>query len=274
MGVAPAQRPWNRVARESYTARPKDHCNGARTPQADGADMQVRTVHIALIATLVLGPGHVQGRHAGSIQQPAQLVDEAARSATRTVAAASIGESSVSATLTPAERQLVVWATERFALVGLDLPDVQVSFHDDPERCNWNEGIYHGDGDVHRAQICVPDQGTFASDLHRRRTLIHELAHAWERANLDDADRERMLMVLDADAWFTSDLSWEERGGERFAETIVWGLYDQLRRPTLIDASCAEIHADFQYITGHPAPGPIEPVCAADAESVATLSQR
>ena len=168
----------------------------------------------------------------------------------------------------------MAWATERFALVGLELPEVQVSFHDDTEPCNRNEGLYHGDHGVHRAQICVPDHGTFASDLHRRRTLIHELAHAWEHANLDDEARERLLTILDAEAWFTSDLSWEERGGERFAETIVWGLLDQIRRPTLIDAHCAELHADFQFITGYSALGPIELVCAVGVESAANIGPR
>jgi hypothetical protein len=79
----------------------------------------------------------------------------------------------------------------------------------------------------------------------------------------------------EAEAWSTSDLAWEDRRSERFAETIAWGLYDQLRRPTLIDASCAELHADFLFITGHPALGPVEPVCAPDevsgAEQTTTL---
>ena len=217
----------------------------------------IRTVHIALIATLVLGPS----------QPAAHLVSEAGSSSTRIDVGASIGETSVSATLTPAERQLVESATQRFALVGLDLPDVEVSFHDDIEACGWNEGIYHGNGGVHQVQVCVRDRGTFASDLNRSRTLIHELAHAWEQASLDDTDRHQLLSVLDAEAWVTSDLAWEDRGAERFAETIVWGLYDQLRRPILISGSCAELHADFQLITGYSAPGPLEPVCALDMES-------
>lgn len=216
-------------------------------------------IHAALIATLVLG--QVQGVPADTLLRTTDLVDEFGGSAMQTVAAAPIGDPSVSTKLAPAENELVAWATDRFALVGLDLPDVDVTFHDHTEPCKWNQGIYRGGRGVHRVEICVPDHGTFASDLHRRRTLIHELAHAWEHANLDESGRERLLTVLDAEAWFTADLVWEDRGGERFAETIVWGLYDQLRRPTLIDAPCAEIHADFQFITGHSALGPIEPLC-------------
>lgn len=225
--------------------------------------MQIRTVHVALIAALVLRSGQFLGGSTGPTEVLAATVQEAAGSATRTVAATTIGGPRIWAKLTPAERQLVNWATERFALIGIDLPDVEVSFHDDAEACDWNEGIYYRDDGVHRAQICIPDQGTFASDLHRRRTVIHELAHAWAEANLDDADRQRLLSVLDAKAWSTSDLAWKDRGSERFAETIVWGLYDQLRRPTLIDVSCAELNSDFQLITGHTPLGPVHPVCAA-----------
>ena len=235
--------------------------------------MQIRTFHIALIALiapLVLGPSQFEGGRSTPTQVPAQLVQEAEGNPTPTVAAAPVRRGpQAPTTLTQTERQLVAWATERFALVGLDLPDVEVSFHDDLESCNWNEGIYRSDGGVHRVQVCIPDHGTFASDLHRSRTLIHELAHAWEQAVLDDADRQRLLSVLDAQAWVTSDLAWEDRGAERFAETIVWGLYDQLRRPTLITTSCAELHADFQFITGHPAPGPVKSVCALDVKSAA-----
>lgn len=80
----------------------------------------------------------------------------------------------------------------------------------------------------------------------------------------------KFLVVRDAQAWLTSELSCEERGAERFAESIVFGLYDQLRRPTLIDVSSAELHATFQSITGHPALGPIEPVRAMLAFGTAT----
>lgn len=186
---------------------------------------------------------------------------QSARRIPETTVTASIIDEQMVAALTPKERSLLQWASDRFALVGLELPDVDVSFHDDARPCNGHEGIFHGDGVRPRLQVCVPDRGTSASDLWRQRTLIHELAHAWEHVNLDDADRSELLEVLDADRWFSNDLTWDERGGERFAETIVWGLYDQLRRPVLIDGSCQELHADFQYITGHTAPGPLAEVC-------------
>lgn len=173
--------------------------------------------------------------------------------------------------LTPADREVVEWAMSRFALVGLDMPVVEISFHDDTESCQGYDGVYEGSRLGPRVRVCIPDRGTFASTLERRRTLAHELAHAWEQANLDDDDRVELLAHLDADGWYAPEVAWEHRGAERFAETIVWRLYDQRRRPTLIDVHCRELHADFLTITGTTALGPIEPVCELDTDSVARL---
>lgn len=159
------------------------------------------------------------------------------------------------------EQELLEWAVERFSLVGLTLPPVDVSFHDRTEPCGGHRGRFQGDRTRRRVAVCVPDSGTSASRLQRRRTLIHELAHAWDHANLDPRRRADLLPVLDATGWYAPEAEWEERGVERFAETLVWGLYDQLRRPTLIDVPCRELHTDFLAITGFAAPGPVEQTC-------------
>jgi hypothetical protein len=159
------------------------------------------------------------------------------------------------------EQELVSWAYARFELVGMELPSVDISFHDDTDACGGVHGRFRGSGDDRKVLVCVRDAGTFATRLERQRTLVHELAHAWDHANLDDEARRHLLPVVDAHGWYAADADWDERGVERFAETIVWGLYDQLRRPVLIDVSCAELHADFRVITGTTAPGPLERAC-------------
>lgn len=163
--------------------------------------------------------------------------------------------------LTADEQELVAWAYERFALVGLDLPRVDITFHDDTAPCGGHHGRYRGAGERRHVAVCVPDRATFASRLQRQRTLVHELAHAWDHATLNPRDRIDLLDILDASDWDAPDSDWDERGVERFAETIVWGLYDQLRRPVLIDVPCRELHADFHAITGTHAPGPLEDAC-------------
>mgnify|MGYP001822216399 CR=1 FL=1 len=163
--------------------------------------------------------------------------------------------------LTRDEEDLVEVVTNRFTRVGLDLPQIAVSFHDDAADCKWAHGIYYGEDGRHRVGVCVPDHGTFASNLQRQRTLTHEFAHAWEQAHLTAADRDRLLSVLDTDDWYAPEADWADRGAERFAETIVWGLYDQIRRPVLIGANCRELHADFRHITGRAPIGPIANAC-------------
>lgn len=176
--------------------------------------------------------------------------------------ARSVSRSANAATaLTIEEQELVNWAFARFAQVGMELPPVAISFHDDTDACGGARGRFRGSGDDRTVIVCVLDAGTFATRLERQRTLVHELAHAWDHANLDDDTRRHLLPIVDAHDWFASDADWDARGIERFAETIVWGLYDQLRRPVLIDASCGELHADFLVITGTSPPGPLERVC-------------
>jgi hypothetical protein len=161
------------------------------------------------------------------------------------------------------DEDLVAEVTEQFRLVGLELPPVMISFHSDREPCNGHAGIYRGGNEQHRVSVCVPDSDVFAVQLHRRRTLTHELAHVWEQANLGAGDRAALLLSLDAKSWYGPDLDWQDRGAERFAETIVWGLYDQLRRPTLIALSCRKLQHNFQLITGHDALGPVPKSCSA-----------
>lgn len=178
-------------------------------------------------------------------------------------ASAPAGPTSLGTTtpLTIEEQELVGWAHARFAMVGIELPPVDISFHDETDACGGVNGRFRGSGESRTVLVCVRDAGTSASRLERQRTLVHELAHAWDHANLDDEARRRLLPVVDAHGWYAADADWDERGIERFAETMVWGLYDQLRRPVLIDVSCGELHADFLVITGTTAPGPLERVC-------------
>lgn len=230
-----------------------------------------RTIFVAIGTSLLLWSGAaLVVANNGSpapipLQTPPLSVTQLAIEPAISVLMVSTPEPHVPLELADAERDLVEWAHARFELVDLDLPPVDISFHENTEPCDGSDGIYRNEGDRPRVRVCIPDRGTFASDLERQRTLVHELAHAWEQANLDDASRQGLLETLDADGWYAPDSAWDERGAERFAETIVWGLYDQLRRPTLIDVPCRELHADFRTITGHTAPGPLERVCTLDA---------
>lgn len=167
--------------------------------------------------------------------------------------------------LTAEEARAVEWARSRFEQAGLELPPrIEVAFDPTREACGWSEGRYVGNGrDVNEVTICAPSSDTAAADLQRRRTLLHEFAHAWDRRNLDEADRQRLLDVLRVDVWLDEghEHDWEDRGVERLAEVFVHGLLDQPRRPVKIPMECAEMAEAFEAAAGVEPLGPGLPWC-------------
>jgi hypothetical protein len=155
----------------------------------------------------------------------------------------------------------VEWARDRFAQVGLELPDMVIEFDPTKRACGVAEGRYRYDGEVHRVAICVWPGPSFRADLERRRTLLHEFAHAWETANLDDTERTRMLDDLGVAAWHDPDADWEDRGAERFAEVFVFALLDQPLRQLKVPGECSTMVALFTDVTGHAPLGPGAPSC-------------
>ena len=165
-------------------------------------------------------------------------------------------------TYTPDQQDAIDWATSRLEMVGLQVPETDIRFYPTAESCGHHDGLYQQIDGRHVLSICVRDGDSAHITMFRRRTVAHELVHAWEHENLDDHDREELMALLDTDVWYSADVEWKDRGGERLAETIVWGLFDQRHRPVLVDQPCHELHRDFIAITGHTALGPYENFCS------------
>ncbi len=160
------------------------------------------------------------------------------------------------------EQVLVDWARGRFVEAGLDLPPVTVRFDPTGELCNGAQGLYqHAESARHLVSICTRDSDTFAAQLDRRRTLLHEFGHVWDVVNLSTEDRDQLNELLGADEWYNDGAPWDERGAERVAETFVFALLDQPRRQLKITADCADIVAAFHVMTGAEPLGPGEPQC-------------
>jgi hypothetical protein len=252
-------------------ATPVFGCNAAAPSDADGAAMQLLR-HSLLVTTLVLAvptdslrPSKLEpmGDVAPPSAQPATSTPHDLRPLPAAVPDRETPKSKPA--LTTVEREVLEWAFGRFEAAGLDLPDVTIQFTADDTECNGEQGIYRRRDGEHSVTVCVPDQQGAAIEHRRRRTLLHELAHAWDHANLTDDDRNRILPILGSVDWYATDISWEHRGVERLAETLVWGLLDQTRRPLKIDASCNETHENFRSITGKHPLGPIEDSCIPQA---------
>lgn len=112
---------------------------------------------------------------------------------------------------------LVEWATDRFDSAGLDLPDIDFVFHDSLMACDGHVGLYHASRRL--LEMCRLDL----------RTALHELAHAWANAELDDETRHAFMASRGLDVWHDADTAWEQRATEHAAEIVAWALLDRNR---------------------------------------------
>jgi hypothetical protein len=110
---------------------------------------------------------------------------------------------------------LVEFAHGRFEAHGLDVPHIDIIFFDSLAQCDGRKGRYY------------PDSGLIEMCTNEKATLLHEMAHAWARANLTAEEREAFVELRGLPSWNDHDHSWETRGTEHVAETIVWALSDE-----------------------------------------------
>lgn len=142
----------------------------------------------------------------------------------------------------PAERVRVDEALGRFRDAGLRLPDLEVVFHDDDAPCKGHDGLFQSRFTPWRILVCTD------ADF----VLTHEMAHAWEAANLDDEDRERYLAHRRLDAWSDPEEEWRDRGVEDAAFILQQNL---MMRPARIDTErWSGRLAAYEQLTGSTSP--------------------
>lgn len=125
-----------------------------------------------------------------------------------------VEKSAVTSQLTAGEQALVDFALGRFETQGLELPEVDFVFHDSLLPCDGHKGMYHKT--PRKLEMCSMD----------KRTMLHELAHAWANASLTSAQMSSFVSWRNLDSWNDHDHAWERRGTEHVAETIAWALLD------------------------------------------------
>lgn len=150
----------------------------------------------------------------------------------------------------------VAWALDRFEEAGLQLPPIELTFHDGAGPCEGHPGYYRP-GEVARIDIC-------SSTNH---VILHELAHAWEGASVTAEVRNRFADHWDVDNWNDHSAAWHERGIERAADTIAFVLDGVPDHPsdTLLGFVCS-----YTLLTGLPLPEAGTISCAPDTGAVAT----
>ena len=143
---------------------------------------------------------------------------------------------------------LARWAFDRFDQAGLELPSVSLSFHDDREACEGHVGYYRP-GAPARIDICGFNWDRVL--VTPKKTVLHELAHAWADQTLDSETRMRFLDLRELDIWHDNSVPWEERGFEHAAEIIAWGLMDEdLLLVSIGETDTRQLADAFELLTG------------------------
>ncbi|MCP5028657.1 MAG: hypothetical protein GY929_20475 [Actinomycetia bacterium] len=154
---------------------------------------------------------------------------------------------------------LVEWGLGRFAEAGLDEPQVpRIQVKPDDPACFGVTGLFRENAEGRSIVICLDDSRICefpdAPDGFRtpaRSCILHELAHAWLRDNLDQETREAFVAVSPVENWYENGGAWDQQGVEHAAETIMWGLIDErLPLSRLADPQCADIETRFRLLTG------------------------
>lgn len=161
--------------------------------------LHISTISLTLALALLFGLGAARGP---------------ASSSGSTTVAESAAPGGATVGYTPAQEQLVDFGRSRFALAGIDLPDIDIEFPTDRRGCDGWGGVY------------VPDDLTVRICRPSKSTMVHELAHAWAETALDAADRQAFLELRGLDRWI-GGADWEQRGAEQAAEILTWGLMDE-----------------------------------------------
>jgi hypothetical protein len=158
----------------------------------------------------------------------------------------------------PAMDAALAWAIGRFVVAGLSAPALgSVTFASATGRC----GDVAGRIDQRRCppadvllcldedQVCA-DAACTAYRFAARATMLHELAHVWETDALGEADRAAYLELVGLGSWMGAQVPWEQRGGERAAEVLMWGLLEREVPLVRFGApSCGQLRAEFVELT-------------------------
>ena len=148
---------------------------------------------------------------------------------------------------TSSDADLTAWALSRFERAGLELPDLVIAYHDDKEPCTGHPGFYRS-GTPARVDICGFNWDRFV--VSARKTVLHELAHAWAVSQLSDEDRQRFVEVRGLATWGDDEIPWIEQGSEQAADIIAWAMDPRIGVGAMEDADPASLAKAYLHLTG------------------------
>lgn len=130
----------------------------------------------------------------------------------------------------------------------LELPDLHIRFFADDETCGAEHGRFYTSEETWHIRLCP----TKVDSVYE-----HELAHAWERAQVTDTQRRAFMRMRGYASWSDRDLPWNERGIEGAASVIERGVAGLPLPPVLGKEEVSRLKA-YELLTGRTAPVLVE----------------
>ncbi len=162
----------------------------------------------------------------------------------------------------PIHGDYVRWMVDRFIEGGLGPPKLSaVWFPPNPDCVGTATGLamsaderYEGEQTIALCfdeDLLVWGPGESGWAIPAVALGLHELAHLWMREYLDDATRAAFTERVGLSSW-RDGVPWEERGVERAAYTIAWGLAgtEDARYRFVPAPECEELAARYELLTG------------------------
>jgi hypothetical protein len=159
---------------------------------------------------------------------------------------------------TPELDGFLQWGFSRYEAAGLPLPHVSsVTFLHARSACYNLGGQASTTAEGTSITLCRTPEDICLDDTcadwvaSSRQLWLHELAHPWLDEHVDEATRTAFLEFVGLPRWADQNDPWQERGVERAADAIAFGLMDEpVEIAPEIHAECEERTSGFRVLTG------------------------
>lgn len=145
------------------------------------------------------------------------------------------------------------WVQDLFATAGFEQPPVGIEFSENEDACGGARGrTWFDDTETTTIGVCATHANPEIQKQWRRRTLLHEVAHAWIDENVSPEDLTAFTELRGLEEWSSRTVKWEERATEHAAEIFMWGTQggDYKVDFRLDGTSCSELAAGYELLTG------------------------
>ncbi len=165
---------------------------------------------------------------------------------------------------TPALHRAVATVLEDYVDAGIGAPPVSlVAFVEQRSRCAAWDGFTTLGPEGAVVNICLTQEQLCVDDAcrtlehHARLVMLHELAHVWLEAHVDEPLRRAFVEFVGVEAWNDHLDPWARRGMEVAANTIAVGVARDLGPDGCDDGRYCDVTTGaYELLTGMPLPAP------------------